>query len=467
MRSMGRRKSDRWRLAAGMALGAVLLGYALYTTSCGSVSGPTPVEKPTTQTATADTPAPAPSPTATPSLEDPNTPVGNGRECSVSGATLTLKNTDPINHSYFGWSTDFDQATTNKGVPSVIKPGDTYDYTDPVGHCRQLDIAHEYNGIALCFAFLDKNGASFNPSSSPERVAECRTTPCVEEWREQEERVVEYGEYGDCKRGDTQEGCYRSRKVTTIIYESNSCTRAKREKSRTITYGTTPCECECVETKTPAEIPGAVYWTPGILQNQCSKEVLPLPVADTVAAVLNCHEVGQQQITIDYLCQQDGTTTRDLCRNVECPCVNVPTTRTADDWGPWSNPNSSCGHRNGTRTTYTLNSCTQQEAKESAPISEDKDCPFCHVAADGSPDNSNDFGPVSADKIKMQQFSFPYPAGNPGHNNHLNPSNFCPQDFWGTCSSSFARSEVLGIVCTQTDKKTGECKQYAYTCVPD
>lgn len=316
-------RTVRFAARCGLAIGIWTLAFAacVVLQSC-TADGPT-APTPTSEAPAPVAAAPAPAPTATPSPTDPN-PVGNGRECSLSGATLTLKNTDPISHSYFGWSTDFDQATTNKGVPSVIRPGDTYDYTDPAGKCRQLDIAHEYNGIALCFAFLDKNGESFNPSSSPAKVTECRTVPCVEEWREQEERVVEYGEWGSCKRGDTQEGCYKSRKVTTIIYETNSCTRAKREKSRIVTYGTTPCECECVETKEPREIPGTVYWTPGILQGECRIEVGPIGIA-TLTPTL-CHEVGQQQIGIDYLCQEDGSTTRDLCRNVACPqtCDNTP-----------------------------------------------------------------------------------------------------------------------------------------------
>jgi hypothetical protein len=44
-RTIGRRKQDRWRVAAGIVLGAVLTSYAFYTTGCdqGTVSGPDPV----------------------------------------------------------------------------------------------------------------------------------------------------------------------------------------------------------------------------------------------------------------------------------------------------------------------------------------------------------------------------------------------------------------------------------------
>jgi hypothetical protein len=62
---------------------------------------------------------------------------------------------------------------------------------------------------------------------------------------------------------------------------------------------------------------------------------------------------------------------------IECPCVNVPTTRTVDDWGAWSNVAGACGTRTGKRTVYTLNSCTNQETSETSEAKDEKTCPTC------------------------------------------------------------------------------------------
>ena len=67
-------------------------------------------------------------------------------------------------------------------------------------------------------------------------------------WEELEPQVI-YGEWGACEpgvsvsTGGDGENCSRSRTVTVIVNEVNSCTKEVREKSRETREESEPCEC--------------------------------------------------------------------------------------------------------------------------------------------------------------------------------------------------------------------------------
>lgn len=390
-RNYGRRQNDRFKIAAGIGIGFVFFMLALQS-RCGggNVTGPTPKQPTRSSQQAAATPAPS----STPSLADPA--AGTPFDVSFTdGACFTLKN-NGVNAALASFYTSFDdQVTPFDTRKKVVAGGGTWSecYNKP---CIQVDV--DQPGVKLIAGgFFDKDMKSFIPSRSPEKVAACRTTPCVEKWIFDEEKFnTSYGEWGSCTRPEvtpsgvesqTQTVCSKKRTVTRTYYETNSCSGERRVARTSKTEESTPCEC---------------------------------------------------------------------------PCVSLDTKRETTDYGPWSNPNSYCGARSKTVTTYTLNTCTQVET-HAAPVvtTENKDCPFCHVAADGSPKNANDFDV----EIQTTQFNFPWPAGNPGHNSHLDPAHFCPQDYWGTCSSTVAKNEIKGIVCAQHSTKESECKKWAFTCV--
>lgn len=70
------------------------------------------------------------------------------------------------------------------------------------------------------------------------------TCACVETWVELKPEVTK-GEWGACTT--TNEGCFQSREVTTIIKEQNSCTQEIRQKSKVVTTEKQECTCPCVE----------------------------------------------------------------------------------------------------------------------------------------------------------------------------------------------------------------------------
>jgi hypothetical protein len=154
-------------------------------------------------------------------------------------------------------------------------------------------------------------------------VAECRTVPCVEEWREIEnEPDITYGEWGSCSPGEVSPStveslCSKKRTVTIVYTEQSSCSKATRKGRTVVREESEPCACPCVETQEPRETPGSYSWAPAILQGQCQQE--RFPQVDTFTPALNCHQLGTQNLTLDWLCKADEQKSIDLCRNVSCP----------------------------------------------------------------------------------------------------------------------------------------------------
>jgi hypothetical protein len=398
-------------MAAGIVLGAVLVSYAFYTSGCGgtgTVSGPT---NPTTG---------APAPVASVATPVPSTPTvvqppGEGGGVTVTfgnNASWDVANNNGFTSEFWAYWTDFDNQDLARDVKhAIIQNGDHFIDTFDRG-CLQLDITqYGPGGLPIAAAYYDQNGKRVSRINDEIRTA-CNARPCVE----------------------------------------------PRETPTT---------------------PGAYSWNYETLDGQCEQEVLPV-VIDAIAPALNCHQTGTQKWAIDYTCQADGERVVDLCRNVACPtpppCEPTFTTRTTttySDYGACAIVNGiSQKSRTKTVKTYTQNSCTEAEELTDTVTTTGYDrceLTFCHVAANGTPDTANDFGAIS---IQTTTFNYLYPEGNPGHNNHLTPSDQnglpnngqCPQDFWAingqVCNNATAFAEILGIQGYQQGQQT----RYRFYC---
>ncbi len=316
------RFAARFGLAVGIWTLAFTAGIVLQGCDGGSLTGPTSTTTTRTPPTAAATPVPAPIPT--PAAVANPTPAGFDLAC-LADSTLTVKYTGQASRATIEtFYTSFDNQTLEFGKQShTVNSGDTV--TRAFGKaCIQGDA--DQPGVKLIGAcFFDKAGAPFNPSRNPEKVTECRTVPCVEEWRESEPEIT-YGEWGACQRGET--ACGQTRLVTISIYETNSCTRVRRLKSTREVIDERPCECPCVETEQPRETPGAFSWVPEILQGKCEVEQFPIVIDTLATPQLDCHQNGTQKITLDWLCKADTERIRNLCRNVACPtpppdCANT------------------------------------------------------------------------------------------------------------------------------------------------
>jgi hypothetical protein len=367
----------------GIAASAILAGAII---GCDT-EGPT-APTPTTQAPAppvAAAPAPAPSPTPTPSAiggADP-APSFTLEGYAPSTIRVTYNGESPI-ASVDTWYTSLDNQDLEfaKQSHSISRGGTLERAFGQV--CIQADA--DQPGVKLIGGvFFDINGRPYNASKQPEKTKECRDR-CTPVWREAEPKVTK-GEWGECKpavNGATDNGqlCTRARSVLTVITEVNSCTQETRTKSERKSEESEACQCPCIETKEPEQTNGEPSWSETILQNKCEVEVGPLDFeADTITPEKNCHQTGKQIITTDWLCQDDTKSTRELCRNVVCPCVNVPTYEygTWSKWSDWSNDADKCGTRTRTREKYEVNSCTGAKTQLSDDKgSESKDCPPCY-----------------------------------------------------------------------------------------
>lgn len=383
---------------------AAIAAVALFAWACGHTSGPTTSTTIPEQTTASAPSAPA---SADPKTVEPTPAPGSGWASTFYANTgWKITNLSGIGQAYRAYITSFDDQVTEI---AFAESGTVPNGKDFVGSfnrgCDQLDITQEgKSGRPFTYAYFDKDGKEFDPGAHPEKVTECRTPTCVE----------------------------------------------PREHR---------------------EIPGEYSWNSTILEGKCEVETLPIGV-DTWTPN-NCHQVGTQDITVDLICSNDTKSVRSLCRNIACPtpppCEPTFTKETSTSYSEWGACSILEGKSQQSRVktvdVATTNSCTKAVTHEITKTTEWQRCtlPFCHVAADGAPSNAEDFDVT----IQTTQFQYQYPEGNPGHNAHLvpTPSNdhatgFCPQDFWGVCSSQAAKAEILGI----SSYFTGSHKHYFYFC---
>lgn len=309
MRSIGRRKADKYRVLAGILLGAVLTSYAMYVQSCGGGSSTTVTGKTSDSqdTASASAPVPTPAPTATPRLIALPPGAHEGREVSWgSFSSGTIKNTSDQKQHYDFCAKRPDLSNIKTGSADV-GAGASFAFDLGVG-CNQTDITQ--NGCGPTFlpieaAWYGLDGRYVNTATQVDWKA-CYPD-CRPEWRELEEvRIV--GEWTDfvpeSSPASVTQVCYKWQRRLVIRREQNSCDQTVRDK-------------------------GEAYYE-----------------------------------------------TRKV--EIECPCVNVQTTRTVTTYGTWTNVVGQCGTRKKTVTTYTLNSCTHQETSTETTSEETKDCPLCY-----------------------------------------------------------------------------------------
>lgn len=264
----GRRWSDRWRLALGVALGLGLAAVAGVQHGCDAKgpSSPEPVAQaapPPASASTTEPPAAAP-PAAVPGPSE-------GREVTFSyRSSGKVKNTSGVAQEYWVCAMTPDlQLLASDHAPSV-PDGAEWSF-DLDADCNQTDLTQ--NGCnSKTFHAINATwyGVDGQPVSDPRKVDWKACYPDCDEgqsWRELEPEV-ELGEWGACAPAPTiatgsHNGpkCQRAQTKTVSVYEVNGCTEARRLKSKTVTIETEPCECPAVCANTPASSSAAQGFT--------------------------------------------------------------------------------------------------------------------------------------------------------------------------------------------------------------
>jgi hypothetical protein len=235
-----------------MALGAAGFAALLATSRCGV--SPTEPSKPEVKA----TPA---APTAATGTPPPQQVVGEpsgtgwGVTCAAGGSMTVAYDGEASHAEVETFYTSFDGPAKYGVERKVLAKGASWGRTFPA--CHQSD-AEPISGRPAGHCYFDKDG---KPATAQAATESCKTPPCVEEWIEERgEPETITGEWGACERILTETGfgeatvspCRRSRTVTLIRYEISSCTKSRREKSRTVTTETTPCECSEEQCEVPA-----------------------------------------------------------------------------------------------------------------------------------------------------------------------------------------------------------------------
>jgi hypothetical protein len=357
----------------GLAVVATVLFAALIVVTPGCNTSGTTTGPDTTVSAPAPAPAPAAAATPAPAPVATPVPITPDKAWDVWGTTkgvLHVKYTGEATYAqYLSYYTAIDSYAQIAEETREIKRGD--EQTRPFdGTCIQVDV--EQIGVKpVGHVFFDKDGIPFDQHKNPEKLAACRKGPECPEGYELRN--------GICVKKDT---------LPFDACPNLDGTQSSVPEGYTYNEETGQCDpIQCTESKDPVQIPGAVYWgalTGGqetIVDGKCDPEVLPLPIPSVSEATttLNCHTTGQQQIIIDYLCQENGSTTRDLCKNVACACVNVPTTRLDTTYGEYGQCSIETGKKSRTKTvkTYTTNSCTKVEELTNTEVTTDSESCTC------------------------------------------------------------------------------------------
>lgn len=147
----------------------VVAACALAACNSGTVTGPDPVETVAQAPEPVAAATPAPQPVAQPENPSPSF----GLSCK-SGSTLNVKYNGPASRATIEtFYTSFDNQDLVFGKQShTVNAGDSV--TRTFGACQQADA--DQPGVKLIGGcFFDKRGEPFNPTRSPEKVAECRT----------------------------------------------------------------------------------------------------------------------------------------------------------------------------------------------------------------------------------------------------------------------------------------------------
>lgn len=142
-----------------------------------------------------EAPPPAPQAQATPAPQQVSpTPSPSGPLFELwgeQGGTIKVKNNGSGPATIRTYYTSFDNQELEFGSQEgQINAGDTLSRSFPVSECFQGD-AEAVPGKIIGGVFFDKDGKPFNPTKNPEKVTECRTTPCVPTWGEWTDVVEE------------------------------------------------------------------------------------------------------------------------------------------------------------------------------------------------------------------------------------------------------------------------------------
>lgn len=325
---------ERFFKTVGLALGcwAAIFALAVVMVGCDA-AGPTRPD-PVTKAPEPVVAAPAPAPSATPGAAPvADNPAAFELSC-LSDSTLTVKyNGEASRAQVDTFYTSFDDQTTPFGKQShVVARGDTV--TRAFGQvCIQGDA--DQPGVKLIGGcFFDINGKPFKAVPGAPQIAECRNR-CVPRLEESEEETGEWEPYEpEATETNGDEKCYRYERRLVIVWEVNTCTKAKRELRRYYKSRKIEIECPCVE-RNPEGVRDYLspVWSGNVEQGACTYGP-PQLTLDASTTGGSCHENGTQKWIEDYTCREDATGSINVCRSVACPCTPIDgsSDRTAENY---------------------------------------------------------------------------------------------------------------------------------------
>jgi hypothetical protein len=224
-----------------LLVGVISAGIVLSKVGCdGTATQPTPVAKPTATPGSST----AGGTVGTPTVVEP-TPVPGASwnvACAAGGSMTVAYNGEASSAEVETYYTSFDGPQKFGVERKALARGATWPRLFPA--CHQSD-AEPISGRPAGHCYFDKDGV---PTTDAKATASCGTKPCTEKWTADEGFETVYGEWGSCQVpapsfGSTQTQCQKKRTVTRIYYETNGCTKAKRELRRSTEWAYEPCSC--------------------------------------------------------------------------------------------------------------------------------------------------------------------------------------------------------------------------------
>lgn len=266
----------------GLYIGAVLA----ISIACGGGSVTTPNE-PQKDVANVSTP-PAVQPNPPTPFSAPAGAEWEGKVGEFGSWTVTNRTSSP--QPYTAYYTDFDNQAKVLGQKSgTFQPNDSFTGTFNKS-CIQVDVTQGAAGAPpFLYGFIDHEGKVVAANQIDRK--KCGGPECIAEWIELQREVIT-GEWGPCQANSGADPscvstCARSRTITTIIKEKNTCTNEIREKSRTSRVQSEACVCPSPTprptptptprpTPTPTPLPSFCYYEVDC-GNQVSKHTTSCP----------------------------------------------------------------------------------------------------------------------------------------------------------------------------------------------
>jgi hypothetical protein len=206
-----------------------------------------------------DQPVAVVQPVAAPPVPETVVTVGSGWEGSILPmAGWSVRNTSSASQSFTAYWTDFDNQALPRGSKSMtVRPNDVFEGSFNL-NCVQVDLTYGVAGAApFLFGYINADGkvvksitdadrTACSPKPQPSPSPSPSPTPCAETWTPLpavEENTSEWSKCTVLTGASVVPMCnaLQTQTYELVIYEKNSCTAEKREKSRTKQSRTKDC----------------------------------------------------------------------------------------------------------------------------------------------------------------------------------------------------------------------------------